>query len=113
MRAREAFDSVWAAHRDDTPAGCSSRPSSKAAASEDPKAYPQRYFEDLNDARTMLGERCVLAHRGWAGENRRLFQHPARITSCLLRKEEPGWGSVTGQWPELSTAEPALIPAIS
>ena len=56
MRAREAFDSACAAHRDDTPAGCSKRPSSKAAASEGPRAYPQGYGEDLNDARTMLAD---------------------------------------------------------
>ena len=35
-------------------AGCSKRPSSKAAASEDPEAYPLGYGEDLNDARTTL-----------------------------------------------------------
>ena len=29
-------------------------PSSKAAASEDPEAYPLGYVEDLNDARTKL-----------------------------------------------------------
>ena len=29
-------------------------PSSKAAASEDPEAYPLENVEDLNDARTML-----------------------------------------------------------
>jgi hypothetical protein len=29
--------------------------------------------EDLNDARTLPGERCVLAHRGWAGEKRDFF----------------------------------------
>jgi hypothetical protein len=40
---------------------------SKAAASED------RYVEGLNDTRTLLGERCVLAHRGWVGENRGFF----------------------------------------
>jgi hypothetical protein len=34
-------------------AGCSKRPSSKAAASEDPEAYPLGYVEDLNDARTL------------------------------------------------------------
>jgi hypothetical protein len=33
-------------------AGCSKRPSSKAAASEGPEAYPLGYVEDLNDART-------------------------------------------------------------
>lgn len=31
-------------------------------------------FTDLeNDARTLPGERCVLAHRGWAGEKRDFF----------------------------------------
>ncbi len=34
--------------------GCSKRPSSKAAASEGPEAYPLGYVEDLNDARTTL-----------------------------------------------------------
>jgi len=29
--------------------------------------------EGLTDARTLLGERCVLAHRGWVGENRDCF----------------------------------------
>jgi hypothetical protein len=36
------------------PAGCSNRPSSKAAACEGPKAYPLWYVEGLNDARTPL-----------------------------------------------------------
>jgi len=36
------------------PAGCSKSLSSKAAASEDPEAYPQGYVEGLNDARTPL-----------------------------------------------------------
>jgi hypothetical protein len=36
------------------PTGCSKRPSRKAAASEDPEAYPLGYVEDLSDARTML-----------------------------------------------------------
>ena len=35
-------------------AGCSKRPSSKAAASEGPEAYPLGYVEGLNDARTPL-----------------------------------------------------------
>ena len=35
-------------------AGCSKRPSRKAAASEDPEAYPLGYVEDLSDARTPL-----------------------------------------------------------
>jgi hypothetical protein len=52
------------AHQKYTPAGCSKRPSSKAAASEEARRT-LRYVELLSDARTMLGERCVLAHRGW------------------------------------------------
>jgi hypothetical protein len=37
-------------------AGCSKRPFSKAAASEEPEAYPLGYVEDLNDARMMLAD---------------------------------------------------------
>jgi hypothetical protein len=36
--------------------GCSKRPSSKAAASEGPEAYPLGYVEGLNDARTKLAD---------------------------------------------------------
>ncbi len=36
--------------------GCSKSPSSKAAASEGPEAYPLGYVEGLNDARTMLAD---------------------------------------------------------
>jgi len=39
-----------------SPTGCSKRPSSKAAASEDPEAYPLGYVEDLSDARTPLAD---------------------------------------------------------
>src|SRR6266513_4371330 len=45
-------------------------------------------IELLSDARTPLGERCVLAHRGWAGENRDFFSvllvdHSNRRTSVI------------------------------
>ena len=43
-------------HEQNTPAGCSKWPSSKAAASEGPKAYPLGYVEGLNDARTPLAD---------------------------------------------------------
>src|SRR5437870_12959116 len=43
-------------HQENTPAGCSKRPSSKAAASEEPEAYPLGYVEDLNDASTLLAD---------------------------------------------------------
>ncbi len=39
-----------------THAGCSKRPSSKAAVSEEPEAYPLGYVEDLNEARTKLAD---------------------------------------------------------
>ena len=42
--------------KEECPAGCSKRLFSKAAASEDPEAYPLGYVEDLNDARTMLAD---------------------------------------------------------
>ena len=42
--------------QDDIFAGCSKRPSSKAAASEGPEAYPLGYVEGLNDARTKLAD---------------------------------------------------------
>ena len=35
-------------------AGCSKRPSSKAAGESKPEAYPQRYVEDFDEPRTML-----------------------------------------------------------
>ncbi len=38
------------------PAGSSKSSFSKAAASEEPKAYPLEYVEVLNDARTMLAD---------------------------------------------------------
>ena len=37
-------------------AGCSKCPSSKAAASEGPEAYPLGYVESLNDARMPLAD---------------------------------------------------------
>src|SRR4029077_12246936 len=86
----------------DRRAGCSKRPSSKAAASEGPRRYkphfvwavrpcngswrtekPHQYFrpprgsplyvEPLNDARTTHGKRRVSARRGRAGDKGGLF----------------------------------------
>ena len=45
-----------AAQQENAPPGCSKRPSSKAAASEGPEAYPLGYVEGLNDARTKLAD---------------------------------------------------------
>ena len=56
-----------------SPDECSNSSSSKAAASEGPKAYPLWYVEGLNDARTTHGKRRVSARRGWAGEKSGFF----------------------------------------
>jgi hypothetical protein len=41
-------------HKESTPAGCSKRPSSKAAGESKPEAYPQGYVEDFVEPRTKL-----------------------------------------------------------
>jgi len=61
------------AQREDTPAGCSKSSSSKAAASEDPEAYPLGYVEDLNDARTPLADFFSIMLEEIADQLHRLF----------------------------------------
>jgi hypothetical protein len=39
-----------------TPAGCSKRPSSKAAGESKPEAYPLGYVEDFDELRTKLAD---------------------------------------------------------
>ena len=41
-------------HQDTDPAGCSKRPSSKAAGESKPEAYPRGYVEDFDEPRTPL-----------------------------------------------------------
>ncbi len=55
MLVRENFDGphVWR-QQQNTPAGCSKRPSSKAAGDSKPEAYPQGYVEDFDEPRTKL-----------------------------------------------------------
>jgi hypothetical protein len=74
MLTRETFDRlhvclqrVQSSGIPNTPAGCSKRPSSKAAASEETRRTLQ-YVELLSDTRPPLGERRVSARRGWVGE---------------------------------------------
>jgi hypothetical protein len=38
--------------------------------------YLGRYVEHVSDARTTPGERCVSAHRGWAGGIKAFFTIP-------------------------------------
>ena len=51
-------------------------PRAKPQQVSKPEAYPRRYVEDFNELRTMLGAKRVSARGGWAGEKKRLFQHP-------------------------------------
>ena len=77
-------------------AGCSKRPSSATAASEEAqrmplspappiacrnRPLPRPYIEPLSDARTKLGERRVSACRGWVGEKSDFFNILLRSTA--------------------------------
>ena len=42
--------------QESTPAGCSNRPSSKAAGESKPETYPQGYVEDFDEPRTTLAD---------------------------------------------------------
>ena len=42
--------------RKNAPAGCSKRPSSKAAGESKPDAYPLGYVEDFDEPRTLLAD---------------------------------------------------------
>jgi len=71
-------------------AGCSKRPSSKAAGESKPEAWlfspthpklPRQlvlrgYVEDFDESRTKHGKRRVSARRGWAGEKGDFFSIP-------------------------------------
>jgi hypothetical protein len=71
------------------PAGCSKSPSSKAAASEDPEAYPLGYVEDLNDARTLLADFfSILPNQPNREEEvwrKPLMSMPTNFSSTLVR----------------------------
>jgi hypothetical protein len=68
---------------------CSKSPSSKAAASEGPEAYPLGYVEDLNDARTTLAGffSMLSAFLGRVGHKRRIE---------LLHLGAPAFGACHG-----------------
>ena len=46
----------YAAQWENTPAGCSKGPSSKAAGDSKPEAYPRGYVEDFDEPRTKLAD---------------------------------------------------------
>ena len=54
-----------------------------------------RYVEPLSEARTPLGERCVSARRGWAGEKSD-FSHPASGVCRESRIHENCWAHPGG-----------------
>ena len=70
---------VFATEHD--PAGCSKRPSSKAAGESNPEAYPQGYVEDFDEPRTTLAGFFSILLR-----SRRKFLRPER--HVLLLKSE-------------------------
>jgi len=50
----------------------------------------------------LLAERRVLARRGWAGENRGLFEHPASVLIFhLAMKAMPEWFLASGNSREI------------
>jgi hypothetical protein len=54
MKGQSFFN--CAAQRENTPAGCSKSPSSKAAGDSKPEAYPRGYVEDFDEPRTKLAD---------------------------------------------------------
>jgi hypothetical protein len=55
--ARENFEgSARVVQQQNTPAGCSKRPFSKAAGESKPEAYPLGYVEDFDEPRTTLAD---------------------------------------------------------
>jgi len=55
ISVQQNFDNLrgWSKKRT-SPAGCSKRPSSKAAGESKPEAYPEGYVEDFDEPRTKL-----------------------------------------------------------
>ena len=54
MKGQSFFS--YAAQWENTPAGCSKGPSSKAAGDSKPEAYPRGYVEDFDEPRTKLAD---------------------------------------------------------
>jgi hypothetical protein len=64
--------------------GCSISPSSKAAASEGPEAYPLGYVEDLSDVRTKLADFFSILLDGGVGKT----QGQETAEASFLRAEK-------------------------
>ena len=83
-----------AAQQENAPPGCSKRPSSKAAASEGPEAYPLGYVEGLNDARTKLADFLsilLVAAYGGPGPRRWRVENLLHIAEGIKRIDQPAW----------------------
>jgi hypothetical protein len=52
------------AQQQNTPAGCSKRPSSQAAGESKPEAYPLGYVEDFGEPRTTLADFFSILREG-------------------------------------------------
>jgi hypothetical protein len=81
------------AQRENTPAGCSKSSSSKAAASEDPEAYPLGYVENLNDARTKLADFFSILLKEIADQLNRFFWRSSGMNEVrreILEQAHPG-----------------------
>ena len=90
---RELRWSARVAQRENTRVGCSKSSSSKAAASEDPEAYPLGYVEDLDDARTSLGDFFSILLEEIADQLDRFFRRGSGIDEMwreLREQTHPG-----------------------
>ena len=84
------------AQRENNPAGCAKSSSSKAAASEDPEAYPLGYVEDLNDARTKLADFFSILLEEIADQLHRLFRRGSGIDEMRREIFEQAHPSLVG-----------------
>jgi len=84
-----------------TPAGCSKRPSSKAAGESKPEAYPLGYVEDFYEPRTLLADffstLLSLAHREHDAKSCLAAHHTIVGGSGLFEREGLDHGANAGQ----------------
>ena len=90
-------------------AGCSKRPSSKAAGESKPEAYPLGYVEDFDEPRTLLADFFstllvkdrLSAHREHYAESCLAAQHTIIGGSGLFEREGLDHGTNAGQGAEV------------
>ena len=62
------------------------KPASFVLDSSKSSTYPRGYASGFNSPAALPAEWPVSARRGWAGENRGLFEHPAEAFSPCSRR---------------------------